>query len=543
MSYLDQVNNIQNSLFSYQEQLQGQQDSLASQAQELLNEKIQNVAEKLEFIGTAGMAGIETLGKVKDLATKGVKIYQKGKQAVQEGIQQASETAQNVVEGARAGVQRVIGGVQEIAENLGVGDRTAGLTSRLSAGVDAAAAQTQGAIQGATEQTQAAVGQATAQADDAVAGAVARVEGAVSGAQAELRGGLNTITTGARQATQAAGQQLQSRLQELEQLGTDTQQTIRATAEQVSGAARAGAQQLDTAAQAAADIPRLSVPSLTADLPNPIANLTISDPADTPLTRVLPADLTDVSGTAAGRFSAGVLAQRPQIQAVIRETSEAAGAGGRGSSVRMGDAINEFLDRTAPQARARISTASGTPTQPSIGQQTIARQQQTEFEADPEAGVRFETDFSNIPEIGNLEASTATNALSGGSTVAAGSRATGSVGATTDTAGTTGTLSTTGTTTTTTGTTVATTTDTAAGSVGTSTGTVLGEEVGEGIGSLIGDAIPVVGELAMLGTALAGIFESIFKHPVETFTPQIVSAVGYDPSSLTSTFSGEGGTV
>ena len=541
MSYLDQINNIQNGLFSYQEQLQGQQDSLASQAQELLNEKIQNVAEKLEFIGTAGMAGIETLGKVRDLATKGVKIYEKGKQAVQEGIQQASETAQNVVEGARTGAQRLVAGAQQVSENLGFGEQTAGVTSRLSAGIDAAAGQTQGAIQGATQQTQDIVDQATAQADEAVSGAVNRVEGAVSGAQAELRGGLDTVTNAGRQATSAAGAQLQSRLQELEQLGTNVQSTVRATGEQVSGAARAGAQQLDAAAQAASDIPPVSVPSLTANLPeNPALNFTMSDPADTPLTRLLPTDLTDVSSTAAGRFSAGVLAQRPQIQAVIRETSEAAGAGGRGSSVRMGDAINEFLERTAPPPRATLSSANAPQVQASAD---ISRQRQAAFDSDPEAGVRFETDFSNIPEIGNLEASTATNALSGGSTVVAGSRVSGAVGATTDTAGTTGTLSTTGTTTTTTGTTVATTSDTAVGSVGTSTGTVVGEEVGEGIGSLIGDAIPVIGELAMLGTAMAGIFESIFKHPVETFTPQIVSAVGYDPSSLTSTFSGEGGTV
>ena len=536
MSYLDQVNNIQNSLFSYQEQLQGQQDSLASQAQQLLNEKIQNVAEKLEFIGTAGMAGIETLGKVKDLATKGVKIYEKGKQAVQEGIQQASETAQNVVEGARTGAQRLVAGAQQVSENLGFGEQTTGLTSRLSAGIDTVAGQAQGAIQGATEQTQAAVGQA----DEAVAGAAARVEGAVSGAQSELRGGLDTLTTTARQGTQSAGQQLQSRLAQLEQLGTDTQETVRATAEQVSGVARAGAQQLDTAAQAAADLPRVSVPSLTANLPeNPTLNLTMSDPADTALTRLLPTDLTDVSSTAAGRFSAGVLAQRPEIQAALRQTTTAAGQGGQGSSVRMGDAINEFLDRTAPPPRARISTASDTPTQPSLGQQNIARQQQSAFETDPEAGVRFETDFSNIPEIGNLEASTATNALSGGSTVVAGSRVSGAVGATTETAGTNGTLTTTGTTSTATGTTVTTTGDTAA----TAAGATAGEEAAEGIGSLIGDAIPVVGELAMLGTALAGIFESVFKHPVETFTPQIVSAVGYDPSSLTSTFTGEGGTV
>jgi hypothetical protein len=325
---------------------------------------------------------------------------------------------------------------------------------------------------------------------------------------------------------------------QLQQLGTDTQQVVRATAEDVSGAARAGAQQLDAAAQAAQDLPRVSVPSLTADLPNPVANLTMSDPAETALTRVLPEGFTPTN-TAAGRFVAGVMAQRPEVQAVLRQTTAEAGQGGQGSSVRMGDAVNEFLERTAPPARARISTASDSITQPSQGQQSIARQQRQALEEDPETGVRYEATIDDIPEIGNLEASTATRALSGGATVASGSTVASATGTTTETAGTTGALTTTGTTTNATGTTVATTTDTAAAT----TGTTAGEAVGEGIGSLIGDAIPVVGELAMLGTALAGIFESIFKHPVETFTPQIVSAVGYDPSSLTSTFSGEGGTV
>jgi hypothetical protein len=205
----------------------------------------------------------------------------------------------------------------------------------------------------------------------------------------------------------------------------------------------------------------------------------------------------------------------------------------------MGDAVNEFLDRTAPQARARISTASDSITQPSQGQQAIARQQRQALEEDPETGVRFEASIDDIPEIGNLDVGTATRALSGGANVVGGSTVAGATGATTETTGATGTLTTTGTTTTATGTTTTTTGDT----VGATTGATIGEDVGEGIGSLIGDAIPVIGELAMLGTALAGIFESVFKHPVETFTPQIVSSVGYDPSSLTSTFSGEGATV
>jgi hypothetical protein len=325
---------------------------------------------------------------------------------------------------------------------------------------------------------------------------------------------------------------------QLNQLGTDTQQVVRATAEEVSGAARAGAQQLDTVAQAAADLPSVSVPSLTADLPNPVANLTMSDPAETELTRVLPTDFAPTD-TAAGRFAAGLLAQRPEVQAALRQTTAAAGQGGQGSSVRMGDAINEFLERTAPPARSRISTASETITQPSQGQQAIARQQRQALEEDPETGVRYEATIDDIPEIGNLDAAAAGRALSGGSNVVGGSTVASATGATTETTGATGALTTTGTTTTATGTTAATTTDTVAATAGTTTG----EAVGEGIGSLIGDAIPVVGELAMLGTALAGIFESVFKHPVETFTPQIVSAVGYDPSSLTSTFSGEGATV
>ncbi len=549
MSYLDQINNIQNSLFSYQQQLQGEQDSLAAQAQELLNEKVQNVAEKLEFIGTAGMAGIETLGKVKDLATKGVKIYQKGKQVVQEGqeaLTNLSERAQGVVGDLRAGAQRVIAGAQQAAENLGIGERTAGLTSRLSAGVENVAGQVQAGIEGATTQAQTAIGGAVAQAESAVGSAAQRVEGAVSGIQGQLQGGLEQATGLARGGLEQATGLARGGVQQLQELGTQAQQTVRSATQQLSE----GLPELPDL-PGLSDLPRITPSSLTADLPMPSGvSFSLADAGETALTRVLPEGL-DIANTAVGRFTAGILAQRPEIQAAIRTTQ----AQGSGSTIRIGDAINDFIERTAPQTRARIGTASNPPTQPSAAQQNIARQAQAEFETDPEAAAgRLTTDLNTIPTIGNLEQGTATRALSGGANVVGGSTTTGTVGVTTETVGTTGTLTTAGTTTTTTGSTVAATTDTVAagttagtaGTAGTTAGTAAGgslAELGEGIGSLIGDAIPVVGELAMLGTALAGIFESIFKHPVETFSPQIISAVGYDPSSLTSTFTGEGGTV
>lgn len=563
MSYLDQINNIQNSLFSYQEQQQQGQDDLASQAQQLLNEKVQDVAEKLEFIGSAGMAGIETLGKVKDLAQKGYGLYQKGKVVVKQAVDEIGERATGAVEDLRAGGQRLVGGIQSLAENVGLGEQTAGITRAVSQAIDTTASSATSAIGTGVETTQGAI----AQADTAVSGAVSQVEGAVGGIQSGLASGLDTATGAVRQGVASVGSQFQSRLAQLNELGTQAQTTVRTGIQEAGTATRQVAQQAETSvrqvAQQADDVIdplRGSIASYrTAPDLSQGGTAEISDPADTALTRVLGNVPTDV-----GRLEASMVAQRPEVQAVlqgerataVRASSAITGAEGRGGSVQMGDAINEFLGRTAPPARASLSTATRTPlettsaspaSQASTANQPVVNQQQrANLEADPEEGVRFEEGASldDIPEI-SLSENTARTALSGGATVSGGSAVSSTVGSTVETAGTTGGVSTTTTTGTgavvEAGTTTGTTTTTTGGAIAGGGGTV--GEIGEGIGSLIGDSIPVIGELALLGTALAGIFESLFNHPVETFTPQIVSAVGYDPSSLTSTFSGEGGTT
>lgn len=540
MSYLDQINNIQSNLFQYQEQLQGQQDNLIAEAQNALAEKVQNVAEKLEFIGTAGMAGIETLGKVKDIVQKGVKIYQKGKQVVQQGqeaVEQLGERIQTGIQEARAGAQRIIAGAQQTAENLGIGDRTAGLTGSLSTAIEQGAEGAGRAVGGAVSGAQSAISGAVARADEAVGRVAGGAESAISGAQATARAGL-----------EQAGQQMQSRLAELGAQGQERiaslggevvtrLEPVRATAEQVAGGIQEQLDPLRGSIEAYRNLPDLSAPRVP----------TMEDPADTLLNR-----LTEDIGTDIGPMRALGASLRPEVQAVLR--GEAPG-GLPGSSVRTGDAINEFLGRTQAPPRAVIAdsrpsipmTSSESPAVQvtNRGINPVNQQQRASLEQDPEAGIRFENPaLDDIPAIGNLSAQTATRSLTGGATVANGSTVSGATGATTETTGTTGSAITTGTTTTTTGTTTTGTVTTGTTEGGAVVGgTTTGEAVGEGIGSLIGDSIPVVGELAMLGTALAGIFESIFKHPVETFTPQIVSAVGYDPSSLTNTFSGEGGTV
>ena len=83
--------------------------------------------------------------------------------------------------------------------------------------------------------------------------------------------------------------------------------------------------------------------------------------------------------------------------------------------------------------------------------------------------------------------------------------------------------------------------------IGTSTatagevaGTVAGEVGGEVSGMLLGDAIvsaiPVVGEIALIGTAIAGFFMELFGHKHHSTPPptEVVAGVGADASSLVS---------
>jgi hypothetical protein len=65
-------------------------------------------------------------------------------------------------------------------------------------------------------------------------------------------------------------------------------------------------------------------------------------------------------------------------------------------------------------------------------------------------------------------------------------------------------------------------------------------EVAEGVGLAVGeavlDAIPIVGEVAMVGTLIGGFFEKIFQphhNPLKNIAPEaITSSVGFDKSAL-----------
>jgi hypothetical protein len=486
MSYLDQISNIQNSLFSYQDQLQTQQDDIIANVRSAMEEKIQNVAEKMEFIGTAGVAGIEGLGKIKQIGGKLMEAFEKGKEAISKG-QDAIENIGAKVEGAVSDIkgagQRILSGIQQTSENLGFGEQTSAITGSLSQGLEEGAQTLTSGLQSGIQQIQSGISQAVESGQGALTSASQTLEETTTAVQ-------NQLTSGLTSAQEMIGQNI-----------------------------------LDPLRGSMDAFKPLELP----DFPG-LSDITMSDPGETLLTRAMGAIPTDI-----GSLEASIISQQPEVSSVIAGIREL--AQGPGSSINIGDVINQFVAGGKQQLTSTLQDSAKSLIQSS--QDQIDQMKELAFNQDPEA----------INTVGDLTQDLATKSLSAFGDVKAGISQVSEIFGDTSAGVSSGIQSI--------GETAGKLVSKIAGSGTEALGETVGEGVGEAvsggvstlvesataIGSAVLDAVPVVGELAMVGTALYGIFESIFKHPPKTQAPEIVSSVGYDPSSLTSSFSGEGGTV